>query len=596
MAQPRRQNTYHFVPAATNAPGGRKAVEKRARAHAAKVTHERRAAKRGAVVKWINESGKSRATGTQLVARNPPMMAQFEISPLSQLSQAKVDPFETNPHTILPNQLQSILDWAYEYVHPKVLSAASEDEASMIKISWRRVGQEWPMMFHLQVAAAVNLHRADVDLEPLPKEIDAMAQSHSERGLNMVRKELGKLKGPPSDALIMAQIMVALLTTPDQTTSFDGFRRSPLATAQNLHRYARLAIVPHLIGALLELVTKRGGIESTRDFGNSQLLQFADLMISSRLGIQPSFPWLRPSLPILKGPRYQPDHQAIAISRVIGTGFRQLDSIDLRLANILRDAGEITVALDHYQECRPNAPRLSDLINAANETHHKLLSIGVNMPPYPSKLDFLCDMCRLAGLIYSDFVLFSLPTTTQVRPRLGAQLRAAVEQFEKFEAGRSATTYYGHDVGDHNILVMWALILGGLASLNTPEKPYFVQKLREYVERVPYVSEWRAFSELMGTYLWWDYIFEEPGSGLWTEVVQSPSLHHRPSGDSLYKHSASPTSIPIHTHHRTPATELGTYGLPTPSSSEQSPQPANLQWEPIWTLPRDASLVHWVWT
>jgi hypothetical protein len=143
----------------------------------------------------------------------------------------------------------------------------------MIKISWRRAGQEWPMMFHLQVAAAVNLHRADPDLEPLSKEMATLAQSHQQRGVTMVRKELNKLKGPPSDALIMAQIMIALLTDPDQTASFDTFRRSPLATAQNLHRYARLAIVPHLIGALLQLVNKRGGITSTRDYGNSQLLQ-----------------------------------------------------------------------------------------------------------------------------------------------------------------------------------------------------------------------------------------------------------------------------------------------------------------------------------
>jgi hypothetical protein len=172
-----------------------------------------------------------------------------------------------------------------------------------------------------------------------------------------------------------------------------------------------------------------------------------------------------------------------------------------------------------------------------------------------------------------------------------------MDQFEKFEAGRLVNDYYGNAVGDHNVLVMWALILGGLASLNTSEKPYFVQKLREYVERVPYVSEWRAFSELMGTYLWWDYLFEEPASGLWMEVVQLPGLHHRPSGESLYQPSSSPTSIPVHSHPRATATELGTYGLPTPSSSEQSPQPApNLQWEPIWSLPRDATLVHWVWT
>ena len=143
----------------------------------------------------------------------------------------------------------------------------------MIKISWRRIGLEWPLMFYLQVAAAVNLYRADDLHTELAKEIVTVAQKHHEEGVKMVRKELAKLKGPPSDALIMAQIMVALLTDPDQTPCLSSFRVSPLATAQNLHRYARLAIVPHLIGALLELVSKRGGITAMKEFGNAQLLQ-----------------------------------------------------------------------------------------------------------------------------------------------------------------------------------------------------------------------------------------------------------------------------------------------------------------------------------
>src|ERR1700761_7335940 len=150
-------------------------------------------------------------------------------------------------------------------------------------------------------------------------------------------------------------------------------------------------------------------------------------MLSSRLGMPPSFPWLRSFPPILNGPRYHPDHQAFIMSRVMGSGFKQLDSIDVSLASVLRDAGDITVALDHYQECRPNAPHLSDLINAANETHHRLLSIAANMPPYPSSLDLLRNMCRLAGLIYSDLVLFPLPPTTGARPRLAGELRLAMD-------------------------------------------------------------------------------------------------------------------------------------------------------------------------
>ena len=112
-------NSFHFVTFDATAAPGKKAVEQRARAHAAKVTHQRRAAKReGKVVKWVNATAESHATGTQLVSKTRPAKArilkahqEIIVSPRSQLSQAKVDPFETNPHTILPNQLQSILDW-----------------------------------------------------------------------------------------------------------------------------------------------------------------------------------------------------------------------------------------------------------------------------------------------------------------------------------------------------------------------------------------------------------------------------------------------------------------------------------------------------
>ena len=96
MPGPKQKKSFHFVnfETAGNAPA-RKTVEKRARSHAARVTHQRRKDERGQkVVKWVHEG----------IAPSP-------LSRVSQVSQAKIDPFDSNPHTVLPNQLQSILDW-----------------------------------------------------------------------------------------------------------------------------------------------------------------------------------------------------------------------------------------------------------------------------------------------------------------------------------------------------------------------------------------------------------------------------------------------------------------------------------------------------
>lgn len=119
MPNQKAQDSFHFVTFDATAAPGRKSVETRARAHAAKVTHQRRAQKRGKdIVKWVNATAESHATGSQAVSKSrpaktrlPKQQKEIIISPWSQLSQSKVDPFETNPHTILPNQLQAILDW-----------------------------------------------------------------------------------------------------------------------------------------------------------------------------------------------------------------------------------------------------------------------------------------------------------------------------------------------------------------------------------------------------------------------------------------------------------------------------------------------------
>ena len=268
------------------------------------------------------------------------------------------------------------------------------------------------------------------------------------------------------------------------------------------------------------------------------------------------------------------------MANVIGSGFDQLDPIDAELANVLKDAGDITVALDHYQRGRPNAPSLTDLVNAANETHHKLLSIKPNISaepsPSPSSLDCLRNACRLAGLIYSDMVLFPLPPTTEVRPRLARELRLVLEKFEILQAAETAQHDYGNQ--DCNLLVLWVLTLGGLASLNTPNRPYFLQKLQEYIGRTPYVTDCNVFSNFMAMYLWWDYIFDEPARRLWADAALLPS----PLSDardelyvpnqSFYLRQSPWISVPLVCRRRD-TTDSGTYGLPTPDSSEYSPPP-----------------------
>jgi hypothetical protein len=117
MANNIPQASFHFVTfedSKSKARGGKPAEKSRARAHAARVTHSRRKAKRGqTVVKWIT---KGPDDGIVSVPKRADDQQVFKIEevvfdPVSMLSQAKVDPFETSQHAILPAAAQQIMEY-----------------------------------------------------------------------------------------------------------------------------------------------------------------------------------------------------------------------------------------------------------------------------------------------------------------------------------------------------------------------------------------------------------------------------------------------------------------------------------------------------
>jgi hypothetical protein len=117
MANNTPQALFHFVTfedSTSKARGGKAAEKSRARAHAARVTHSRRKAKRGqTVVKWITKGPEDRMLDVPKRADDQQVFKIEEVifNPVSILSQAKVDPFETSQHAILPAAAQQIMEY-----------------------------------------------------------------------------------------------------------------------------------------------------------------------------------------------------------------------------------------------------------------------------------------------------------------------------------------------------------------------------------------------------------------------------------------------------------------------------------------------------
>ena len=128
-------------------------------------------------------------------------------------------------------------------------------------------------MYHLQVAGAANIIRAETKVESLPTHVEILRLKHQNLGLSLVMKELHSLNALPSDGLLMAMVMAGMLTDPTSSQIPEIFRASPLARASNMHIYGRLGIIPATMYVLVDMVNQRGGIHTIKQYGMSSVLQ-----------------------------------------------------------------------------------------------------------------------------------------------------------------------------------------------------------------------------------------------------------------------------------------------------------------------------------
>lgn len=130
-------------------------------------------------------------------------------------------------------------------------------------------------MYHLQVASAANIVRASGRAKPLSSHVEISILKHQNEGLFLIRNELQTLTEAPSDALLMAMVMAGMLANAATFQIPDSFRLSPLATASSLHIYAKLDINPETIYALVDMVNRRGGIQTVKIYGMRSILQMS---------------------------------------------------------------------------------------------------------------------------------------------------------------------------------------------------------------------------------------------------------------------------------------------------------------------------------
>jgi hypothetical protein len=150
-----------------------------------------------------------------------------------------------------------------------MLSAVPRASLVVARRDWRRYCLDDDLLFHCQVALACGLSLASQKNYSTPRALEALTLArfhHYSIALRLLKQQIESLDGrPASELLIICVLRMGVSADVEQDPiPPDCHPSSPLATAQYLHLYGRMSMMPSYAKALHYLVESRGGIHALK--------------------------------------------------------------------------------------------------------------------------------------------------------------------------------------------------------------------------------------------------------------------------------------------------------------------------------------------
>ena len=144
-----------------------------------------------------------------------------------------------------------------------MLSAVPKDSLAVARRDWRRYNLDDDLLWQCQVAHACgpNLTLQNSNSETAAALALARFHHHSV-AIRMLEEKIESLNGrPASESLIICVLRTGVSADVDHGPAPpECHPASPMATAQYMHLYGRMSIMPTYAKALRQLVESRGGI------------------------------------------------------------------------------------------------------------------------------------------------------------------------------------------------------------------------------------------------------------------------------------------------------------------------------------------------
>jgi hypothetical protein len=207
---------------------------------------------------------------------------------------------------------------------------------------------------------------------------------------------------------------------------------------------------------------------------------------------------------------FQPNHPL----QNIGTGFPLETEIWFseplsQLYSVIQAMCAYTVIIYNHWEGRAFQDSLCAIADQRNFIHHKLMSLPEGSVDQPAFLDDgMYEATRLATIIFDLLVVFPASAAALPFVELAAQLRRQLSCMDIFEKSAQELQTF-----------VWMLFMGGIASVGSDERPWFVSALATLYPRID-VHVWSVVQDILGSFLWLPSTNDADGLDLWAESDQ----------------------------------------------------------------------------
>ncbi|KAE9374172.1 hypothetical protein N431DRAFT_283576, partial [Stipitochalara longipes BDJ] len=436
-------------------------------------------------------------------------------SPRGLLGAGRVDPFSTFPMKKPDPDIDNLVDLYTRYILPGIYPDDDPRQLSSVNTiakAWVSTSVANPFLLNIFLWAICIkrniIHGSNTDKN------SAQALEYKVNGIRQLNEVISYGREALTDEVILG---IAGLAT-HEIVNFTEERmkpfNSPLQKAGLLHTYGGLQMVPEHREALLRLIVLRGGIESLRLTGLTQALVIGEIcgVMNSCFTLKPVFPPLCLHEPYIAAVKeWANTTSPLNPASTVGQSFRRLPECGIpdTMLEVLDCMEALARAIDHYLQGKPGGLTLGQIVRTRTGIQKRLLLLPASkdLDFTPSSYPNLYECCRLTAMIFGVAVIYPIPNTYDVLQTLVRELTASLE----------VTDIESHSV-DYFGLILWMLVLGGIAALEKPERSWFVSNLALLSQRETSRLDWEGAESILKTFLWLESACSPGGRQLWVEV------------------------------------------------------------------------------